>query len=269
MTPRPPRHQCRRPRPAVRARAVLVELQERVLQAGRLDRQVGDRQTRDRREERPDVALELAPEAPVDDHDVGDARDAARAWAEPAIDPHLHRPAAPGQERADLLEGDQAPAPHDRDPVADPLDLGQDVRGEEDGPARRPQLVEDLVEGTLHQGVQALRGLVEDGELRVVLERLDDPELLAHPAAVVADRAGEVARGELEAIEEPRPQDRRAAVERPEVVEEVDPGHRVVEGDPARAGSRPGPGSPRRRPRCPGRARAPRRPSGGGTPGAA
>ena len=38
----------------------LVELEERLLEVGRLDRQVRDRETRDRGQERPDVALELA-----------------------------------------------------------------------------------------------------------------------------------------------------------------------------------------------------------------
>jgi len=70
-------------------------------------------------------------------------------------------------------------------------------------------------------------------QLGVVLEGLDDPELLAHPPAVVADRPGEVTAGELKPLDEPRPARRRAPVEGAEVVEEVGAGHPVVQGDPA------------------------------------
>ena len=58
-------------------------------------------------------------------------------------------------------------------------------------PAAAP-LVEEVVERALHERVEALGRLVEDGQLRVVLERLDDADLLAHAARVVADRPLEV-----------------------------------------------------------------------------
>jgi hypothetical protein len=60
------------------------------------------------------------------------------------------------------------------------------VRGEEDRPAFGLERVEDLVERPLHQGIQAFGRFVEDGQLRIVLQRLDDPDLLAHAAGVVA-----------------------------------------------------------------------------------
>ena len=136
---------------------------------------------------------EAAAEMAVDRLDVRDARDAAQIGGRPG-EPHLHRPVASGEERADLLERHEPAVADDRDAVADPLDLREDVRREEDRAALRPQLVEDRVERPLHERVEALGRLVEDRQLRVVLERLDDPELLAHPPGVVADRPGEVRR---------------------------------------------------------------------------
>ena len=44
------------------------------------------------------------------------------------------------------------------------------------------QVVEDPIERLLHQRVETLGRLVQDRELGVVLERLDDADLLSHPA---------------------------------------------------------------------------------------
>ena len=76
------------------------------------------------------------------------------------------------------------------------------MRREEDRPTGAPQVVEDAVERPLHQRIEALCGLVEDRELRVVLERLDDAQLLAHAARVVADGPPEGRGGELEPLAE-------------------------------------------------------------------
>ena len=61
-------------------------------------------------------------------------------------------------------------------------------RGDEKKTVRpsRAQVVEDAVEGVLHQRIEPFGRLVEDRELGVVLERLDDADLLAHAARVVA-----------------------------------------------------------------------------------
>ena len=48
---------------------------------------------------------------------------------------------------------------------------------EEDGSPRGAPFVEDLVEGPLHQRIEPFRGLVEDGQLGIVLERLHDPDV--------------------------------------------------------------------------------------------
>ena len=49
-------------------------------------------------------------------------------------------------------------------------------------------VVEDVVERVLHQRVEAFGRFVEDRQLGIVLEGLDDADLLAHAARVVADR---------------------------------------------------------------------------------
>src|SRR6185503_6954352 len=67
----------------------------------------------------------------------------------------------------------------------------------------------------------------------VVLERLDDPDLLTHPARVVADRSLEGPGRELEPVEELRSPRRRPAGQLPEVVEQPLPAERVVQRDPA------------------------------------
>src|SRR5213075_3072145 len=57
--------------------------------------------------------------------------------------------------------------------------------------------VERVCERALHQRIEAFGRLVEDRHVRIVLERLDNAHLLAHPAGVVADRAVERPRREL------------------------------------------------------------------------
>ena len=148
---------------------------------------------------------------PPVDVDLADPGDAVEHAAAVAGDPQLDVALPPGQQRRDVLERDEPAAPDDRHPVADPLDLGQDVRREEDRPAGRSQVVEDLVERALHERVEALGRLVEDRQLRVVLERLDDADLLAHPARVVADRPSQRRVVELEPVEQLRSARRRPA----------------------------------------------------------
>ena len=80
------------------------------------------------------------------------------------------------------MDGHQVAGADDRHAVAEALDLRQHVRAEEDGPALAPQVVEDPVERVLHERIETLGRLVQDRELGVVLQRLDDADLLAHPA---------------------------------------------------------------------------------------
>jgi hypothetical protein len=69
---------------------------------------------------------------------------------------------------------DEPPASQYRDPVCDPLDLGQRVRGEKDGPSARCNLPEQRVEALLDQRIEPRDRLVQDQRLGVVHERLDE-----------------------------------------------------------------------------------------------
>ena len=150
-----------------------------------------------------------------------------------AVEAQLHDAASPGQQLRHVLDRGQPAVADDRHPIAHPLDLGQDVRREEDRPTGGAALVEDVVERPLHERVEALRRLVEDGQLRVVLERLDDADLLAHPARVGPDRATQRLVGELELGDEGIAQDRRSSGQGRQLVEQPIPGQVVPEGDAA------------------------------------
>ena len=229
---RPPR--SARPGLPVAGLRVLVQLEERLLQVRRLDREVRDPVARDRGEERPDVALELAGQAAVGGAgDAADARHALEGRDGVVGDAHLDVALAMLEEARHVLEGDEPTAADDRDAVADPLDLRQHVGREEDRPSRGLEVVEDVVERALHQGIEPLGRLVEDRQLRVVLEGLDDPDLLAHPARVVADGPVQRPRGQLEPFAQLGAAGRRTAGQVAEVVEQPLAGQRVVEGDPA------------------------------------
>lgn len=80
-----------------------------------------------------------------------------------------------------VLERDELTLPNDRDAIADALDLGQNVRREEDRPSLPTQVVQQLLERPLHQRVESFGRLVENRDRRIVLERLDDAYLLGIP----------------------------------------------------------------------------------------
>ena len=54
-----------------------------------------------------------------------------------------------------------AAGPDDRDPIAQRLDLGEDVAGQQYGPARIAQLADDVLEDHLHQRVETGGRLVQ------------------------------------------------------------------------------------------------------------
>ena len=87
---------------------VEVQLEERLLEVGRLDRQVED-DIADRRQERADVALEPAgDQAPAETLTSETPGTPSRSGGGPA-ETHLHIALAPRQERRDVLEGHEAP----------------------------------------------------------------------------------------------------------------------------------------------------------------
>ena len=140
---------------------------------------------------------------------------------------------APVEQLVHVGQRDDLAGAHDRHAVAQPLHLGQDVRREEDRATGLAPLVEQVVEGALHQWVEALGGLVEDGQLGIVLQGLDDADLLAHAARVVAHRPLERPAGHLQPVDQLGTQRSRPPVESGQVVEHLLAGQRVVERDAA------------------------------------
>ena len=102
-------------------------------------------------------------------------------------------------ELGDAGDRDELPFAEDPDAVGQHLDLGQDVRREEHGRAVALHVPDELVELVLQQGVEALRRLVQDVELRTVHERLDDADLALVPRRQLPDRTTRV---ELEPLDE-------------------------------------------------------------------
>ena len=93
---------------------------------------------------------------------------------------------------------DRAAVPDDGDPVAERLDLGQDVAGQQHGAVAAAHLLADhLAEHRLHQRVQAGGRLVEQQQLDVGGERGDQRHLL--PVALGVG-AALLARVEVEAL---------------------------------------------------------------------
>ena len=139
----------------------------------------------------------------------------------------LHLVVGEVAERVDGVGLDQPAVADDGHPVAGLLDLGQDVARQEDRPARRLRLQHQLEEGLLDERVQARRRLVEDEQVRPVLERDDEADLLlvALGVLLVAPR-----RVEVEPLDERRLVGRvDAAAQVGEVLDRLGTGQAVVE----------------------------------------
>ena len=65
--------------------------------------------------------------------------------------------------------------------VGDGLDLGQQVRGEQDGAAAVGEVAQQPPHPAHPFGVEAVGGLVEDQDLRVAEQRVGEAEALSHP----------------------------------------------------------------------------------------
>src|SRR5215218_2688796 len=90
------------------------------------------------------------------------------------------------------LDGHQAPVADDPDPVADALDVAQDVRGEEHRTPLGPDLADYLQELLLNQRVQPAGGLVQDQERRPVEHGLYETDLLLVPPREPAHRTFQI-----------------------------------------------------------------------------
>ena len=193
------------------------------------------------------IALELAGQDVLVHVHIADAGHALEAAGRRRVEPHLHAPAAAIEQLADVGQRHQLALAHDGHAVADTLHLGEDVRREEDGATEPLAVLEDLVEGALHERVEALGGLVEDGQLGVALEGLDDADLLAHAPRVVADLATQVAPAQLHALDELVAQAARAGRRAPPGSAAARPRSWCRRRRCRRAGSRCADGSPRYR----------------------
>ncbi len=99
-------------------------------------------------------------------------------------------------ERARL---DHPTGPDDAHPVAQALDLGQDVAGEQDGPAAVAEPAHAGLEAALHDRVQAGRRLVEEQQVHLGGQRCHQRHLLSVALGVGASPLREV---ELEEVHE-------------------------------------------------------------------
>src|SRR5205814_6861505 len=96
---------------------------------------------------------------------------------------------AEGLDPVDLGEPSVA---DDRYAIAGLLDLAEDVAREEDRAALALGLTDDLVERLLDQRIEARGGLVEDQQVRPMLESDDQPDLLLVALRVLPELARQV-----------------------------------------------------------------------------
>ena len=86
-------------------------------------------------------------------------------------EPQLHLVVGEVAQPLDAVELHDPALADDRDAVAGALDLAQDVAGQEDRPPIRLRLAHQLEERLLDERVEARGRLVEDQQLRAMLER--------------------------------------------------------------------------------------------------
>ena len=114
----------------------------------------------------PSASMSLTPGRP--------SKSAARPAPEGQLDV-VEGEVADGLDAVDL---DQPALADDRDAVAGPVDLVDDVRRQEDRPSVVARLADEPEERLLDERVEARRRLVEDEQVGPVLERDDQPDLL-------------------------------------------------------------------------------------------
>ena len=93
------------------------------------------------------------------------------AFGHSRLETHL-RPQPVARRRDQALEADLALG-DDRDPLAQPLGMGDDVGREDDGRSRRRLFADHMLEPALVDGVEAGEGLVEHDQLRLVDDRAE------------------------------------------------------------------------------------------------
>ena len=171
--------------------AVLGE--ERLLEARLPAREVDELVLRGRSDDRTDRPGHPHPQDVVLGDEVADALETGEDLerdgpGEPELDLVVRQVA----QRVDRVDAGQPAVADDPDPVARPLDLVDDVAGEERRPALVARLAEELEEVLLDERVEARCRLVEDEQLGPMLERDDEADLLLVALRVLAELAGRI-----------------------------------------------------------------------------
>src|SRR5258706_124779 len=136
-----------------------------------------------------------------------------------------------GEELLERAFRDQPPAVEDRDAVADPLDIREEV-GREDDRRLASQARDELEEVAPSLRVERADWLIEDEDLGPVEKGLGDPQPLSHPTRIAADpalrRGGQAGSGKhlVDTRSKLRP---REAMESADELEQLAPGHPAVE----------------------------------------
>ena len=76
------------------------------------------------------------------------------------------------------------------------------MRRHENRPAPLLCLLEQPIDGLLHQRIKALGRLVQNQQWRVALQRLNQPELAFHARAVLPQLAAQIALREFQSLNE-------------------------------------------------------------------
>ena len=97
-----------------------------------------------------------------------------------------HERAGAGQQLLARARGGDPAAADDHELVGDHLDLGQQVRGQQHGPAAVGEVAQQRAHPAHALGVEPVGGLVEDQHLGVAEQRVREPEPLAHAERVLA-----------------------------------------------------------------------------------
>ena len=86
-----------------------------------------------------------------------------------------------GEQLLQIPARHNATAVHDGHPIADALDLGEQVRVQEDRDASIAQPADDRANVVAADGIERRRGLVEQHELRPAQQSDAEPKALLHP----------------------------------------------------------------------------------------
>ena len=117
---------------------------------------------------------------------------------------------------ADAARRGQPPLGDDRDPAAQRLGVGEDVRAEEDRPPLVAQLEDQRAHVAAAERIEARHRLVEEHHLGIVEQRLGEADALQHPLRELAQLQPALG-ADAEAIEQ---RGRRASADRPPLIAE-------------------------------------------------